>query len=121
MQPVTALQSEYSLWWREPETDGIMKVLEELGIGFVAVQPAGKGFLTGEIDEDTNFANSDFRNILPRFAPEARKANQAVVDLLDAHRRRKERDTGPDRAGLDAGAKALDRADPRHHQTAPAG
>jgi len=81
VQPVTALQSEYSLWWREPEAE-ILPTLEELGIGFVPFSPLGKGFLTGKINENTTFAPSDFRNIVPRFTPEARKANQAVVDLL---------------------------------------
>jgi aryl-alcohol dehydrogenase-like predicted oxidoreductase len=81
VQPVAALQSEYSLWWREPEAE-IMPVLEELGIGFVPFSPLGKGFLTGKIDENTTFDASDFRNVVPRFTPEARKANQAVVDLL---------------------------------------
>jgi len=81
VQPVTALQSEYSLWWREPENE-VLPTLEELGIGFVPFSPLGKGFLTGKISEDTKFDKSDFRNIVPRFAPEARKANQAVVDLL---------------------------------------
>jgi aryl-alcohol dehydrogenase-like predicted oxidoreductase len=81
VQPVTALQSEYSLWWREPEAE-VIPTLEELGIGFVPFSPLGKGFLTGKISEDTKFDKSDFRNIVPRFAPEARKANQAVVDLL---------------------------------------
>ncbi len=81
VQPVTALQSEYSLWWREPEAE-ILPTLEELGIGFVPFSPLGKGFLTGKIDADTKFAASDFRNVVPRFTPEARKANQAVVDLL---------------------------------------
>lgn len=81
VQPVTALQSEYSLWWREPETE-ILPVLEELGIGFVPFSPLGKGFLTGKIDENTKFDASDFRNIVPRFSPEARKANQALVDLI---------------------------------------
>ena len=81
VQPVTALQSEYSLWWREPENE-VISTLEELGIGFVPFSPLGKGFLTGKISEDTKFDKSDFRNIVPRFAPEARKANQAVVDLL---------------------------------------
>ena len=78
---VTALQSEYSLFWREPEKE-IVSALEELGIGFVPFSPLGKGFLTGKIDENTAFDSSDFRNIVPRFTPEARKANQAVVDLL---------------------------------------
>lgn len=81
VQPVTALQSEYSLWWREPEQE-IMPVLEELGIGFVPFSPLGKGFLTGAINEHTAFDKSDFRNIVPRFSQEARKANQALVDLL---------------------------------------
>ena len=82
VQPVTALQSEYSLWWREPEKE-VIPTLEELGIGFVPFSPLGKGFLTGKITEDTKFDKSDFRNIVPRFTPEARKANQALVDLLD--------------------------------------
>lgn len=81
VQPVTALQSEYSLWWRKPEVE-VLPTLEELGIGFVPFSPLGKGFLTGKIDENTTFDSSDFRNIVPRFTPEARKANQAVVDLL---------------------------------------
>ena len=81
VQPVTALQSEYSLWWREPEAE-VIPTLEELGIGFVPFSPLGKGFLTGKIDEETTFDSSDFRNIVPRFSPEARKANRAVVDLL---------------------------------------
>jgi aryl-alcohol dehydrogenase-like predicted oxidoreductase len=81
VQPVTALQSEYSLWWREPEAE-VIPTLEELGVGLVPFSPLGKGFLTGTIDEKTTFDSSDFRNIVPRFSPEARKANQAVVDLL---------------------------------------
>jgi aryl-alcohol dehydrogenase-like predicted oxidoreductase len=81
VQPVTALQSEYSLWFREPEK-AVLPVLEELGIGFVPYSPLGKGFLTGAISETTTFDKNDFRNIVPRFSPEARKANQAVVDLL---------------------------------------
>jgi aryl-alcohol dehydrogenase-like predicted oxidoreductase len=81
VQPVTALQSEYSIWWREPE-DEILPTLEELGIGFVPFSPLGKGFLTGKISEETKFDKTDFRNIVPRFTPENRKANQAVVDLL---------------------------------------
>jgi len=83
VQPVTALQSEYSLWWREPEAE-VIPTLQELGIGFVPFSPLGKGFLTGAISEDTKFEKSDFRNIVPRFTPENRKANQAVVDLLGA-------------------------------------
>jgi aryl-alcohol dehydrogenase-like predicted oxidoreductase len=81
VQPVTALQSEYSLWWRDPEA-AVLPTLEELGIGFVPFSPLGKGFLTGKIDENTKFDAADFRNIVPRFSPEARKANRAVVDLL---------------------------------------
>jgi len=81
VQPVTAVQSEYSLWWRNPEAE-LLPTLEQLGIGFVPFSPLGKGFLTGKIDENTTFDSSDFRNIVPRFTPEARKANQALVDLL---------------------------------------
>jgi len=81
VQPVTALQSEYSLWYRRPEEE-ILPALEELGIGFVPFSPLGRGFLTGKIDENTTFATNDFRNAVPRFTPEARKANQALVDLL---------------------------------------
>ena len=80
-QPVTALQSEYSLWWREPETT-VLPTLEELGIGFVPFSPLGRGFLTGKIDEHTPFASDDFRNQVPRFTPEARKANQALINEL---------------------------------------
>lgn len=81
VQPVTAVQSEYSLWWRRPEKE-LLGTLEALGIGLVPYSPLGKGFLTGKIDENTTFDSSDFRNIVPRFTPEARKANQALVDLL---------------------------------------
>jgi len=81
VQPVAALQSEYSLWWREPEAE-VIPTLEELGIGFVPFSPLGKGFLTGKISEDTQFDKTDFRNIVPRFSPENRKANQAMVDLI---------------------------------------
>lgn len=81
VQPVTALQNEYSLWWRRPEEE-VLPALEELGIGFVPFSPLGRGFLTGKIDENTTFESGDFRNIVPRFTPEARKANQVVVDLL---------------------------------------
>ncbi|HEY1272049.1 MAG TPA: aldo/keto reductase, partial [Terriglobales bacterium] len=81
VQPVTALQSEYSLWWREPEAE-VIPALEELGIGFVPFSPLGKGFLTGKISEDTQFDKTDFRNIVPRFTTESRKANQALVDLI---------------------------------------
>ena len=88
VQPVTALQSEYSLWWREPEIE-VIPTLEELGIGFVPFSPLGKGFLTGKISEDTKFDKSDFRNIVPRFSPENRKANQAVVGLVESLAARK--------------------------------
>ena len=81
VQPLTALQSEYSLWWRRPEAE-VLQTLEELGIGFVPYSPLGKGFLTGKIDEKATFDSSDFRSTLPRFTPEARKANQVLVDLL---------------------------------------
>ena len=99
VQPVTALQSEYSLWWREPEAE-VLPTLEELGIGFVPFSPLGKGFLTGKIDENTTFDSTDFRNVVPRFTPEARKANQALVDLLGAdrangRRRRRRRSRSP--------------------------
>jgi aryl-alcohol dehydrogenase-like predicted oxidoreductase len=83
VQPVTALQSEYSLWWREPEAE-VLPSLEELGIGFVPFSPLGRGFLTGKIDENTQFDSTDFRNGVPRFTPEARKANKALVDVLGA-------------------------------------
>jgi aryl-alcohol dehydrogenase-like predicted oxidoreductase len=88
VQPVTALQSEYSLWWREPESE-VLPTLEELGIGFVPFSPLGKGFLTGKIDENTTFDSSDFRNIVPRFTPENRKANLAFVDWLTAFAEKK--------------------------------
>ena len=88
VQPVTALQNEYSLWWRRPEAE-VIPTLEELGIGLVPYSPLGKGFLTGKIDENTSFEKTDFRSILPRFTPEARKANQALVDLLDQIGQRK--------------------------------
>jgi aryl-alcohol dehydrogenase-like predicted oxidoreductase len=88
VQPVTAVQSEYSLWWREPEAE-VLPTLEELGIGFVPFSPLGRGFLTGKMNENTTFDSSDFRNTLPRFTPEARKANQALVDLLGEIAKRK--------------------------------
>ncbi len=81
VQPVTAVQSEYSLWWRRPEEE-LLPLLEELGIGFVPFSPLGKGFLTGKIDEKTTFDKNDFRNTIPRFTPEARKANQALIDII---------------------------------------
>jgi aryl-alcohol dehydrogenase-like predicted oxidoreductase len=88
VQPVTALQSEYSLWWREPEKE-VLPALEELGIGFVPFSPLGRGFLTGKIDESTTLDSNDFRNNIPRFAPEARKANKGLVDVLSAIAARK--------------------------------
>ncbi len=88
LQPVTAVQSEYSLWWREPE-ERVLSVLEELGIGFVPFSPLGKGFLTGTIDANTKFDPTDFRNTVPRFSPEARKANEALVELIRAIAKRK--------------------------------
>jgi len=88
VQPVTALQSEYSLWWREPEQE-ILPTLEELGIGFVPFSPLGKGFLTGKITEETKFDANDFRNTVPRFNEENRKANQALVDLVGSFAQQK--------------------------------
>src|SRR2546427_1099233 len=92
VQPVTALQNEYSLWWRRPEEE-VLPTLEELGIGFVPYSPLGRGFLTGKMNENTTFDSSDFRNRLPRFTPEARKANQALVDLLSEIGKRKKATT----------------------------
>src|SRR5436189_898769 len=89
VQPVTAVQSEYSLWWRKPEEE-VLPTLEELGIGFVPFSPLGRGFLTGKMNENTPFDSSDFRNMVPRFTPEARKANQALVDLLGEIAERKQ-------------------------------
>jgi aryl-alcohol dehydrogenase-like predicted oxidoreductase len=89
VQPVAALQSEYSLWWREPETE-VLPALEEMGIGFVPFSPLGKGFLTGKIDEKTTFESSDFRNLVPRFTAENRKSNQAFVEWLKAFAERKQ-------------------------------
>ena len=89
VQPVTAIQNEYSLWWRKPEEE-VLPVLEELGIGFVPFSPLGRGFLTGKMSENTTFDSTDFRNTLPRFTPEARKANQALVDLLGEIAKRKD-------------------------------
>ena len=120
VQPVTALQSEYSLWWREPEAE-ILPTLEELGIGFVPFSPLGKGFLTGKITEETKFDTTDFRNIVPRFTAENRKANQAVVDLVGKFAEQKKDHAGADCACMDSGAETLDGAYPRHNQAAPAG
>jgi len=94
VQPVTAVQSEYSLWYREPEKE-VLPALEELGIGFVPFSPLGKGFLTGKIDESTKFDSSDFRNTVPRFNPENRKANRSMVDLLQTIAQRKQATPGP--------------------------
>jgi aryl-alcohol dehydrogenase-like predicted oxidoreductase len=88
VQPITALQSEYSLWWRKPEEE-VIPTLEELGIGFVPYSPLGKGFLTGKIDENAKFDSTDFRSKLPRFTPEALKSNQALIDLLSTIAKRK--------------------------------
>ena len=119
VQPVTALQSEYSLWWREPEQE-VLPALEELGIGFVPFSPLGKGFLTGKIDENTTFDSTDFRNVVPRFTPENRKANQAFVEWLTTFADTQEGDAGADRARLAAGAEAVDRADSRHDEASSA-
>jgi len=89
VQPITALQNEYSLWWREPEAE-ILPTLEELGIGFVPFSPLGKGFLTGVINQDTRFDKSDFRNVVPRFSPENRKANQTLVDIVSTFAQNKQ-------------------------------
>ncbi len=117
VQPVTALQSEYSLWWREPEAE-IMPTLEELGIGFVPFSPLGKGFLTGKIDENTTFDSTDFRNTVPRFSPEARKANQALVDLLGRIAQRKNATPAQIALAWLLGPEAVDRADSRDDEAA---
>ena len=119
VQPVTAVQSEYSLWYREPEKD-VLPALEELGIGFVPFSPLGKGFLTGKIDATTTLDSSDLRNTIPRFAPDARKANQALVDLLQKMAGRKKRDARPGCARLAAGPEAMDCSDPRNDEAASA-
>ena len=118
VQPVAAIQSEYSLWWRVPEGE-VLPTCEELGIGFVPYSPLGRGFLTGKIDETTIFGSNDNRTTLPRFTPEARKANRPVVDLLEEIGEPEAHDAGADRAGLVAVAKAVDRPNPRHHQAQP--
>ena len=117
VQPVTAVQSEYSLWWRGPESE-ILPTLEELGIGFVCFSPLGAGFLTGKIDENTKFDSSDFRTMVPRFAPEALKANMALVDLVRDVATTQRRYPRADRARLAAGSEAMDRAHSRHHEAA---
>ncbi|MGF6372889.1 aryl-alcohol dehydrogenase-like predicted oxidoreductase [Paraburkholderia sp. RAU6.4a] len=120
VQPVTAVQSEYSLFWRGSELE-LLPVLEELGIGFVPFSPLGAGFLTGKIDENTKFDPTDFRNNVPRFSPDARKANLALVDVCQRRCRAQERHTGTSGACLAAGAKALDRTYSRHDEAAPPG
>ena len=109
VQPVTAVQSEYSLWWREVEEE-VLPTCEELGIGFVPYSPLGRGYLTGKIDENTTFASVDIRSRLPRYTPEALKANRVVVDLLASDRRTEGGDTGSDRARLAACPEAVDRS-----------
>jgi len=118
VQPLAAIQSEYSLWWRQPETE-VLPACEELGIGFVPFSPLGRGFLTGKIDETTTFGGNDNRVGLPRFfTPEARMANRPVVDLL-AQIGAQKRAARADRLGLAAGAEAVDRPDPRHDEAQP--
>ena len=119
VQPVTALQSEYSLWWREPEAE-VLPTLEELGIGFVPFSPLGKGFLTGKISDDTKFDRPISATSFLASRRKHRKANQALVDLL-GDRRTEEGNTGADRARLAAGTEAVDRSHPRHHQAASPG
>ena len=109
VQPVTALQSEYSLWWRKPEAE-VIPTLEELGIGFVPYSPLGKGFLTGKMDENTKLGSDDFRSTLPRFTPEAMKANQAFVDLLGGYRNAEEGDACADCSRVAACTEAVDRS-----------
>ena len=116
---VAALQSEYSLWWRKPEAE-ILPTCEELGIGFVPFSPLGKGFLTGKINENTAFAKDDFRNIVPRFSPEARKANQALVDLLGSIASRKRATSAQIALAWLLAQEAVDRPDSRNHEGAPA-
>ncbi|HEY5707213.1 MAG TPA: aldo/keto reductase [Terrimicrobiaceae bacterium] len=121
VQPVAALQSEYSLWWREPETK-VMPTLEELGIGFVPFSPLGKGFLTGKIDENTTFDSGDFRNTIPRFNPAARRANQALVDMIGQIAQRKKATPAQIALAWILAQEALDRPDSRHHEaSSPAG
>jgi aryl-alcohol dehydrogenase-like predicted oxidoreductase len=120
VQPVTAIQSEYNLWWRRPETD-VFAVCAELGIGFVPFSPLGKGFLTGTVDTSTSFADNDLRAQIPRFAGEALEHNQALVTEVKEIATAKGTTPGSDRAGLAAGPAAVDRAHPRHHQGASLG
>ena len=120
VQPVAALQSEYSLWWRAPEAE-ILPRCEELGIGFVPFSPLGKGFLTGKIDASTTFAKDDFRNIVPRFSAENRKANQVLVGLLETPRDGEEGHRRADRPGVATRTEAMDRPDSGNDQASPAG
>jgi aryl-alcohol dehydrogenase-like predicted oxidoreductase len=121
VQPVAAVQSEYSLWWRSPEAE-VMPTLEQLGIGFVPFSPLGKGFLTGKINENTTFDSFDFRNIVPRFTPEARKANQALADLLGTIAKRKRATPAQIALAMAARPEAVDCSHPRHHEAgAPGG
>jgi len=119
VQPVAALQSEYSLFWREPE-ETVMPTLEELGIGFVPFSPLGKGFLTGTIDADTKFDSTDFRNSVPRFSAENRKANQALVDVVSSFAEQRS-DSCTDRTRLVACEEVVDRSDSGHHEAGPTG
>jgi aryl-alcohol dehydrogenase-like predicted oxidoreductase len=118
VQPVAAVQSEYSLWWREAEQE-VLPTCEELGIGFVPFSPLGAGFLTGKIDEHTSFEGNDFRSMVPRFTPEARKANLAFVDLLRSVAARKQ--VTPAQVAMAPRSEAVDRADSGHDETAPPG
>ena len=118
VQPVTAVQSEYSLFWREPEAE-VLPTLEEIGIGFVPFSPLGKGFLTGKIDENTQFHSADFRNIVPRFTPEERKT--IMLGRFVDDRETEESDAGTDRPRVAAGAETVDRSDSRHDETASLG
>ena len=119
VQPVTALQSEYSLWWREPEAE-ILPTLEDWESASFRLARWARAILTGKIDENTRFDSTDFRNTVPRFSPEARKANRAFVDVLENNCSAEERHTGPDRARLGAGSEALDGADSGHNKTTSA-
>lgn len=114
VQPLTALQNEYSMWWREPEQE-ILPLLEELGIGFVPFSPLGKGFLTGSIKPATTFGKDDYRSQVPRFAGQAIEANEKLVSTLGRGRC----DVCANRAGMAAGTKAVDCSYPRRHQTTP--
>ena len=118
VQPVTALQSEYSLWWREPEQT-VMPTLEELGIGFVPFSPLGKGFLTGAINDKTSFDSSDFRNVVPRFSEENRKANMSLVEVLGDIAKQKKMTPAQIALAWLLGAEAVDRADPGHDEARP--